>query len=291
MEGRTTGGAPSECTSLLVTHRASLFAAAERAATAALARKQGVAGPAAGSEPGSRTPDPALGGQLAPRQQAIQLEPAEQSPQRRWEQWIRRRRPAEPAELVLPEAVDAGATTLALGPADTWWDNGKQAVRAGALLTVVPLGFYLYIAWRNGALAPLTYPFGLVDVLSIVASVLIAWLVGLFTFGALLPYLRGTRAPFKGVVLGTVTFAAEAADAAIRHALGIAPYSTFLVDGLLAIAVFGTLGLLLDMRTLQLHNRDSGLLGTLYRLGHMRVAVTFATTLLLVAVGIWRMST
>jgi hypothetical protein len=118
--------------------------------------------------------------------------------------------------------------------------------------------------------------------------VLIAWLVGLFTFGALLPYLRGTRAPFKGVVLGTVTFAAEAADAAIRHALGIAPYSTFLVDGLLAIAVFGTLGLLLDMRTLQLHNRDSGLLGTLYRLGHMRVAVTFATTLLLVAVGIWQ---
>jgi hypothetical protein len=158
VEGRTTGGAPSECTSLLVTHRASLFAAAERAATAALARKQGVAGPAAGSEPGSRTPDPALGGQLAPRQQAIQLEPAEQSPQRRWEQWIRRRRPAEPAELVLPEAVDAGATALALEPANTWWDNGKQAVRAGALLTVVPLGFYLYIAWRNGALAPLTTP-------------------------------------------------------------------------------------------------------------------------------------
>jgi hypothetical protein len=45
VEGRTTGGAPSECTSLLVTHRASLFAAAERTATAALARKQGVAGP------------------------------------------------------------------------------------------------------------------------------------------------------------------------------------------------------------------------------------------------------
>jgi hypothetical protein len=116
---------------------------------------------------------------------------------------------------------------------------------------------------------------------------LIAWLVGLFTFGALLPYLRGTRAPFKGVVLGTVTFAADAADAAIRHALGIAPYSTFLVDGLLAIPGFRTRDLLLDMRTLQLQT-GTGLLGTLYRLGHIRVAVTFATTLLLVAVGIWQ---
>jgi hypothetical protein len=90
-----------------------------------------------------------------------------------------------------------------------------------------------------------------------------------------------------------VALAAEAADAAIRHALGITPYSTFLVDGLLAIAVFSTLGLLLDIRTLQVHNRDSGLLGTVYRAGHMRLAVTFATTLVVVvvvvvAVGIWQ---
>ncbi len=286
VEGGAAGEKASECTSLLVDHRKELFAEAERAATAALARKQGIAAPTANSEPESKTPDPVLGGQLAPGQQAIEL--AEQPPQRGRARWLGRRQPAVPARLVLPQTVDVGATALALGPADTWWDNGKQAVRAGALLTVVPLGFYVYITWRNGGLAPMTYPFGLVDVLSTAAAVLIAWLVALFTFGALLPYLRGTRAPFKGVVLGTVALAAEAADAAIRHALGIAPYSTFLVDGLLAIAVFSTLGLLLDMRTLQVHNRDSGLLGTLYRAGHMRVAVTFATTLLVVAVGIWQ---
>jgi hypothetical protein len=286
--GRTPNELPSEHTSLLVTHRTALFAAAERAAAAALARKQGVTPPASGSESDSRTPGPAPDEQPAPRQQAIQLEPATQPPRRGWAQRIRRRQPAGAAELVLPEAIDAGAVALALGPGDTWWDNGKQAVRTGALLTVVPLGFYAYITWRNGGLAPLTYPFGLLDILSTAASVLIAWLVGLFAFGALLPYLRGTRAPFKGVVLGVVTLAAEATDAAIRHALGVTPYSTFLVDGLLAIAVFGTLGLLLDMRTLQIHNRDSGLLNTLYRLGHMRVAVTFATTLLVVGIGIWQ---
>ena len=47
-------------------------------------------------------------------------------------------------------------------------------------------------------------------------------------------------------------------------------------------------GLLLDMRTLQRHNQDGGLLGTLYRVCHMRVAVTFATTLLVVGIGIWQ---
>ncbi len=282
------GEAASECTSPLVTHRDALFDAAERAATAALARRQGDTAPTTGPKLDSRPPESALDEALAPRQQAFELKPEEHPPQRGLARWIRRSRPAVPGRLVLPQKVDAGATALALGPADTWWDNGKQAVRAGALLIVAPVGFYVYITWRGGGLNPLTYPFGLVDVLSTAAAVVIAWLVALFTFGALLPYLRGTRAPFKGVVLGTVALAVDAADAAIRHALGVAPYSTFLVDGLLAIAVFGTLGLLLDVRTLQRHNRDSGLLGTLYRVGHMRVAVTFATTLLVVGVGIWQ---
>src|SRR5262249_3615433 len=153
--------------------------------------------------------------------------------QRRWTRWIRRERPAAHAELILPRAVDPGATALALGPGDTWWENGKEAVRAGVLLTVAPIGLYVYLAWRSGNLDPMRYPFGLVDVLSSAASVLIAWLAGLFAFGALLPYLRGTRAPFKGAVLGLATLTAGAVNAAVSHALAISPYSTFLVDGLL----------------------------------------------------------
>jgi hypothetical protein len=57
---------------------------------------------------------------------------------------------------------------------------------------VVPVGFYLYVAWRNGALAPLIW--------------------------GTAPYLRGTRAPFKGVVLGTVTRCLWHPGAAARHA-------------------------------------------------------------------------
>jgi len=110
----------------------------------------------------------------------------------------------------------------------------------------------------------------------------------LFTFGVALPYLRGTRTPIKGVIFGLVAFASYAADAALRHALHMAPYQTFAIDGLMAIVLFATVGLLLGIRTLQNYDQDQGLIASLYRLGSMRVAVTYATTLLIVGIGIWQ---
>ena len=38
-------------------------------------------------------------------------------------------------ELKLPWPVDPGVTALALGPGNTWWDNGVAAVKAGMYLT------------------------------------------------------------------------------------------------------------------------------------------------------------
>jgi hypothetical protein len=60
------------------------------------------------------------------------------------------------------------------------------------------------------------------------------------------------------------------------------------MDGLFAIALFGTMGILLDIRTLRNHSNDQGLISTIYRLGSLRVAVTYITTLIVVGVGIWQ---
>jgi hypothetical protein len=184
--------------------------------------------------------------------------------------------------------VDPGVTALALGPADTWWDNGMTTVQIGKYLAVVPAAADIYVYWRAGNLSQLNYPFGLQDALGTIVTVVISWLAGLFVFGVLLPYLRGMRTPIKGFILGLIAFAAFAADAAVRHALDVNPYNTFVMDGLFAIALFVTVGLLLDVRTLRNHSDDQGLISTLYRLGSMRVAVTYATTLIVVSVGIWQ---
>ncbi len=189
--------------------------------------------------------------------------------------------------LKLGEPVDPGVTALALGPADTWWDNGIIAVKSGAYLALGPIGFDIFIAWNSGNLYLYGFPFGLQDIVGTVAAIAISWLAGLFLFGALVPYLRGVRTPLKGVTFGLIAFAAFAADAGARHLLGVAPYPTYVVDGLLAVALFATTGLLLDLRTLRNYN-DQELLGGIYRLGSVRVAVTLVTTLVVVGVSLWQ---
>lgn len=190
-------------------------------------------------------------------------------------------------QLELPWAVDPGVTALALGTGSTWWDNGVAAVRAGMYLTVVPIAFDIYMMWNSGSLSLFGYAFGLQDAIGNIAGSAVGWLAGLFMFGVLSAYLRGIRTPLKGAMFGLIAFAAFASDAGIRNVLGVTPYPTFVVDGLLAVALFATAGLLLDICTLRTHN-DQGLIGSIYRLGSVRVAVTYATTLIIVGVSLWQ---
>jgi hypothetical protein len=192
-----------------------------------------------------------------------------------------------PSALQLPDSADPGVTALALGPADTWWENGISAVRAGGYLALAPIAFDLFELWTGGNLSLLTFPFGLQDAIGYIVGEVLGWISGLFLFGVLIPYLRGMRTPVKGFVFGLIAFAAFAADAGMRHVLGIAPYSQFVTDGLLSVTLFATTGLLLDIQTLRRYN-DHGLIDRIYQLGGVRVAVTYATTLILVGVSLWQ---
>lgn len=59
------------------------------------------------------------------------------------------------------------------------------------------------------------------------------------------------------------------------------------MDGLLAVALFATIGLLLDLRTLHQVPGD-GVIDRVYQLGRVRVAVTYVTTLIVVGVSVWQ---
>jgi Family of unknown function (DUF6185) len=193
--------------------------------------------------------------------------------------------PAHP--LSLPDGSDPGVTALGLGPADTWWENGVAAVRSGVYLALAPIAFDLFEAWTSGDLSLLSFPFGLQDAVGSIIGIGLGWISGLFLFGVLIPYLRGIRTPVKGLAFGLVAFAAFASDEGVRIALGVAPYPTFVVDGLLAVALFATTGLLLDIQALRKYD-DGGLIDSIYRLGSVRLAVTYATTLIIVGVSVWQ---
>ncbi len=272
----------------LLRYRKDLLAAAERTAATRFHKQEVTAStPDVGTGLGGESPAPT--NQESALLKDIPLSSSEQPEESSHRHWWQRRRPSSNRSiLTLSHKVDPGVTALALGPGKTWWENGIIAVRVGAKFAIVPAAFDIYTSWSAGSIYPLSYAFGILDSLSIAVSIVIAWLTGLFTFGVALPYLRGTRTPIKGVIFGLVAFASYAADAALRHALHMAPYQTFAIDGLMAIVLFATVGLLLDIRTLQNYDQDQGLIASLYRLGSMRVAVTYATTLLIVGIGIWQ---
>ena len=255
--------------SLLVEYRDDLLTASERSSAARKAAK-GTADAA---------PEAAADGTADVLQSVIPLEalvPAGNAAQGQ-----------PPPALTLPKPLDPGVTALALGPASTWWDNGITAVRMGVYLTIVPIAFDIYEAWISGNLSLINFPFGLQDTIGEAVGTALGWVIGLFMFGVFVPYLRGIRTPVKGIVFGLAGFAAFAADAGVRHVLGVAPYPTYIIDGLLGVALFATTGLLLDIRALRNHN-DQGLISSIYRLGSVRVAVTYATTLIIVAVSLWQ---
>jgi hypothetical protein len=266
--------------SVLLAYRDDLFAVADRAADAKLKKQDTATGTTNhGTETDGDNAAPANQVSAVVKEIPLSQEQLSRDRNRRW--W-------NPPVLVLPSKVDAGVTALALGPGNTWWENGIIAVRTGALFAIIPAAFDIYTTWSTGNFSPLAYAFGSLDSLGMAASILIAWLTGLFTFGALLPYLRGTRTPVKGVIFGLIALISYTADAALRYALHMSPYGTFAIDGLMAVVLFATVGLLLDMRSLQNHDRDQSLIASVYRLGSMRVAVTYATTLLIVGLGIWQ---
>jgi len=177
---------------------------------------------------------------------------------------------------------------LARGPDDTLWTDGMATVQAGKYLVLIPIGFDIYIAWNTGNLSLISFPFGLQDAIGTVISIVIGWLSGLFMFGVLVRYLRGNWRPVKGALFGLIAFASFASDAAVRQALHLTPNPIFVVDGLLAVSLFATTGLILDIEGFRKLGMTSGDIRKIYNLDTVRGVVTSITTLIVVALGIWQ---
>jgi hypothetical protein len=197
--------------------------------------------------------------------------------------------PAQRREyLTLPRPSDPARVLLDSGPAANWWDNGAEAVRTALALIIIAAGINVYIDVRDGAQQPLAFGFGLTDLLFDAAGSALGWVVLAFAFGACMPYLRGIRGPVKGLVVSLVHAAALGLADWLLYAIGAARSPSYIVHSLVFLFFLTTLGLLMDIRTVQRYGGSTGLFGRLYRLGDARAAVTYAAAIIVTILGIWQ---
>jgi hypothetical protein len=182
---------------------------------------------------------------------------------------------ARPRPAPSPSPVSV-PLAMSLGPGETWWENGCIAMRFGALLSVVPLGYYLYVLFSQRLAHDLS-PWnsaGVPDLLRSIVHEVLFWLAAAFVFGAVFPYLPGTRGALKGSALGGFYFAV----------LGL---SVWLLPGnggdwfFRAFEVFlflVVLGVIVDWRTLSERKIGAGFLQHYYLLKDVRYVAGYAST-------------
>ncbi len=190
--------------------------------------------------------------------------------------------------LMLPQPADPARVLLDSGPWLDWWDNGTQAVRSGLPLIVAATTYVVYREVRDGEIQLSSFPFGLSDAFFQVIDSALAWALVAFTFGALLPYIRGIRGPVKGVTVGVVHAVALGLADWIFYWAGAFTSPDYVVESLVFLFFLSTLGVLVDVKTIQRYGGSTGLFSRIYRLGDTRAVITYLAAIVVTVLGIWQ---
>jgi hypothetical protein len=177
----------------------------------------------------------------------------------------------------LPHGVSPAALALALGPGETWWENGRVALRIGARLSLAPLAFYTYVlaTTRLGHDLSLGSDGGVADLLRSTAHEVVFWLALAFVLGALFPYLPTATGIGKGLAVGLVYTAATGLAMWLQPGGG-----DWIFRGLEVVLFLVVLGILLDRETLVVHGKSWRFLIGYYRVGELRFSLAYASAAL-----------
>ena len=208
--------------------------------------------------------------------------------QRLWGTFRKKAKPVPNLTMIAPYPVDPAQTALAVGPESSWWDNGWRCTRIGAPLAAAPAAYYLYQNWTSGQIWPIDYRVGLIDSLQLVIGVPVGWVFLCFVYGCIQPYLRGGSAPVRGATLGLVALISFTLDAIPTFALHGPHYSTFLIDGLIAVAFTAVLAVMVDAKVLNENGMKINRLVDFYHLTTVRVSLAYALTIIVALIGIWQ---
>ena len=155
-----------------------------------------------------------------------------------------------------PSRLSPHRLGLALGPRNTWWENGQLAVTIGWKLALFPIVFYIYVLLTQGGVE--AFSSSTMAVFQIARGVLdeIAfWLVAAFIMGCLyayLPtYLPWNNGALKGVALAGVYGLSLGFDALIHAWTGQALSTSWFFRTLELVVFLVALGVLMDVTTVR----------------------------------------
>lgn len=175
---------------------------------------------------------------------------------------------------------------LGCGPGDGWRKNGAVAARFGAILSVVPIGFAVWVFAQEDLVTFLEnrIDLGLLFLADIFLREIALWLVAAYLFGCLFSWLPSGNGPLKGAIF------ALPAVLSIGLCAFLAPLELqqdWLRYSFSLVLFFSVIGLLLDMETMKrsgLRGRD---LVELYRVRSLRLGVVGLIPLIVSFVGLY----
>ena len=175
---------------------------------------------------------------------------------------------------------------LGCGPGRDWRENGRIAMRYGAMLAVLPIAYVLIVLVKNnlGSIFDPSHGFELLAVLSLLGSELALWLVAAYVFGCLFTWLPGGGA-LKGLVLSLPVIVGFGLLEFCPLYSGAPDWWFRCVE---VLAFLSVLGLIMDIRTIRgagLRVRD---LLDLYQVRSLRFGIVNLAPLLLATLGIYQ---
>ncbi|MFF3906338.1 DUF6185 family protein [Streptomyces sp. NPDC001848] len=196
----------------------------------------------------------------------------------------------------LPLDVSVVDAALALGPHDTWWENGRRAARLAAF---VGLPASALIVWaeqlRGDALtSTLYYGFGLPDTLMDCLYWEVTWAVAGFLLGALWRRLPGRRGPMRSLPVAAA-FALPVGLDAIGNLISREPQTHLALYAVAMLTVLTVTGIVLDLETFrgERHYWQSrlGLLLSIYHMRYFSLQVAYLLAQLIALFTLWQFFT
>ncbi len=189
--------------------------------------------------------------------------------------------PATEARVRLPANLSPARAALAPGPGQNRWDNGVRAMRVGAVLSILPLAFFVHVLLSEQLVRLVTEDFGrpvwLLDGLARQAAF---WLAAAFVLGALYPSLLGPNGAAKGAALSLVYAGTWLVVGLVDGWPGVvAEPSNWVFRWLELLLFLVAVGVAMDAATLRKHGIDWRRLDDLYQLHDARSVVGYLAPL------------
>jgi len=174
---------------------------------------------------------------------------------------------------------------LTVGPAGSWWGNGIDAAKTGAVASLAPLAVYCYVLLTRVPSEVSTF-LGSVDIVRGLLQEVAFWLIAAFVFGCAYAHLPGENGMLKAITLTAVYVVAGGAGALVSSWSGNPPQLGWVFRGWELLLFLSIIGLWLDRKTVisgGLYWRD--VLDS-YRVRPARAVVTYLVPLIVSLIGI-----